>query len=237
MDDEDGKVRRNLVTVAFATIAGSFVKISVTKLAVFGLSVSTSHPGRVWLVLFLVLVYLIQRYHFSDIAIKERKALGENYGSALKVAVARRLQKDMQNVVVKKKAPSVLGPFATGTIFKQAQDLPDIKIFSGTFFIAGNLDYPPHDLISILQSGHLGVQGATFSNATKNVANSTHGHLVTPYNIPRRQYVTLLLRATAEFLFNSKPSVNLVFPYVLGAIASVICASELGMAAYARLTM
>jgi hypothetical protein len=84
-EDEDSKIRRNLVTTSFAIILLWFLEIPVSKYFSEVLKdPAWSTPGwKVWLLLSAVLFYLALRYRFTEDHKAVTDALGEAYKKRL----------------------------------------------------------------------------------------------------------------------------------------------------------
>jgi len=238
-EDENSKVRRNLVALSFAVIVGWITDVSVTKLPIFGLSISTEHPGRVWFALLLALVYMNQRYHFADDTMSAWSQLGEKYTDALKAAATRLLSKEIQRVTVKKRSSSVLPVLNAGTLLEQAKNTPAVINFSGECSIIGPVEAlkKPRDVIYLLKQGHIAIIDASYMTKSSSVRSVQRGTTTNVYELSTFRHAALVVMTTVKFLIHSKPSIELLVPYLLGAIALVISVAHLVPIAYAKFAM
>lgn len=96
MDDDDDKIRRNLVAVSSLLLLGAWLEVTSADVIKrvfgegFGGQVST---GRLWLAVIVVLTYLALRYKFHPLTLKASTHFGaafmENWGRWLQALLVR----------------------------------------------------------------------------------------------------------------------------------------------------
>ncbi len=102
MDDIDTKVRRNLVVFSAAICIGWFLDIKHPVISGFFISASGLEFGnatKFWIVVFLVLLYLFQRYWFTTDASQISSFLIEEYNSLRHTYLAKYLQQKASRYV------------------------------------------------------------------------------------------------------------------------------------------
>jgi hypothetical protein len=240
MEDSDDKVRRNVIAFSCAIIAGTVLGISVTKGSLFGVEIKTAYPNRVWLLFWLSSVYFIQRYHFAEETLKQRRSARIALLNRVATAFVKILRRDLNRTTVDKKTSKYLLPIEEDTIHHKAKERPKSSPIDGEFYVKGfpMADDDKRSLRELFRdartSSSLIVNNPAFrTNLDGDFEHieSQHGMTQLRFKLPTMLISWTAVRCVAQALIVSKQSVDLFVPYILGATALSICTYRLAVAA------
>lgn len=225
MDDDDAKIRRNLVVTSMLVLALIFLGVGVDDVLkkVIGTDVAPKvHAWRAWLVVVLVLVYQVMRYRFSDEYVEAF--------DALKVEWQGELLKRAQKVV----AIDIWHGIKSGTPSAAASELlTALEILRSRLGHVAPTDWRVRNLTFAVLPLGFGMrwegQVAVGIVATRTDGPPIDHEMPVSFDVTRQMKRSVMVRSAVRMLAYSRSSTRFLLPAILALVALLGVVSKLVM--------
>ncbi len=207
--------------VSSAILVGAFLGVKVEGSAkLLGLAeISHPEPWKVWLVLTVAILYLIIRYRFDPSTEELAKQTKEQFGLLAVPRVGRYLSRQLFLDLQSKGSSKVL----------ENSILPDAINSLGETQVPGQVGTPKLASLALLNQHEGGIwQGRHHFHIALSVGESLRGtSSFADYRTPLHIRLPIAFYAFVRLILYSKVGINVLFPYLMGGAALIVCGWKL----------
>jgi len=223
--DDSDKIRRNLVVFSTAIIVGASLGVKVeggAKLLGFA-ELAKPEPWKVWSVMACLLLYQIARYRFDDATDKLLEKAQEQYRKAVVPQIGRYLGRRLLRDIQRSGTSSLLESTALMDSIQslEAKDVPGVESSGAPWQLAQLRMTGKHE--GAVWRGRHNFQVVLTVDGEGSQGNSRSTSAFADYTTPRFIKPPIVLYALARVAFYSKTGIDLLFPYLLGFTALLVC--------------
>ncbi len=218
MDDDDQKIRRNLVAFSFAVLAMAWLDIpfSVILNKTFGIEAIQSKESSLLALCLSVLVYLGLRYSFSSEGRSYQKAIHQELGNLLREKAIGLAQLQANFFTITGWEPTVFSGNLKGYISERSEGMGTSITQSGRPKILMTL-YEIHDGP---RNFSVSAELSWFRNGELIGSSRGGNSIAVKMQFVARVYIEVLARV--HWLFYSSTSITYMAPAVLSLAASIV---------------